>query len=232
MDDNGFASSRVVRGGYTSRGAHGNETVQAGLQGTGSAPTQGHADARAGRGAGRGGTRAERQPPDGLELGCEAPGGWAGMAAKSPWASGRLGCGTAGEALEDARCRGGGQWIPDRALDAGASGGADQEAVRTLVQHGACVEVAQAVGLLQPASDGARGAARRAGDRSLEGQALAVAQKKAQRERRTIVFIDETGISERPTRVRTWAPIGQTPVLQYSFRWTNLSLIAGITFWR
>lgn len=59
-----------------------------------------------------------------------------------------------------------------------------------------------------------------------------MAQKKAQRERRTIVFIDETGISERPTRVRTWAPIGHTPVLQYSFRWTNLSLIAGITFWR
>jgi len=59
-----------------------------------------------------------------------------------------------------------------------------------------------------------------------------MAQKKARRERRTIVFIDETGISERPTRVRTWAPIGQTPVLQYSFRWTNLSLIAGVTFWR
>ena len=59
-----------------------------------------------------------------------------------------------------------------------------------------------------------------------------MAQKKAQRERRTIVFIDETGISERPTRVRTWAPIGHTPVLQYSFRWTNLSLVAGITFWR
>jgi transposase len=66
----------------------------------------------------------------------------------------------------------------------------------------------------------------------LEDAALAMAQKKAQRERRTIVFIDETGISERPTRVRTWAPIGQTPVLQYSFRWTNLSIVAGITFWR
>ena len=34
-------------------------------------------------------------------------------------------------------------------------------------------------------------------------------EKKAQRERRTIVFIDETGISERPTRVRTWAPIAR-----------------------
>ena len=66
----------------------------------------------------------------------------------------------------------------------------------------------------------------------MEGTALALAQKKAQRGRRTIVFIDETGISERPTRVRTWAPVGQTPVLQYSFRCTSLSAIAGITFWR
>ncbi|MCC6212026.1 MAG: winged helix-turn-helix domain-containing protein [Burkholderiales bacterium] len=38
--------------------------------------------------------------------------------------------------------------------------------------------------------------------------------------------------NQRPTRVRTWAPVGQTPVLQYSFRWTSLSRIAGIIFWR
>ncbi|MCZ2115243.1 MAG: IS630 family transposase [Anaerolineae bacterium] len=65
----------------------------------------------------------------------------------------------------------------------------------------------------------------------MEGQALACAQKKAQREGRTIVFIDESGLSERPTRVRTWAPKGQTPVLQYSFTWKQLSAIAGVTFW-
>src|SRR5689334_12933634 len=29
------------------------------------------------------------------------------------------------------------------------------------------------------------------------------------------VFIDESGLSERPTRVRTWSPKAQTPVLQY-----------------
>jgi transposase len=32
--------------------------------------------------------------------------------------------------------------------------------------------------------------------------------------------------------VKTWAPKGQTPVLQYSFNWKQLSLIAGVTFWR
>ena len=62
-------------------------------------------------------------------------------------------------------------------------------------------------------------------------QALAGAKKKSRREGRTIVFIDESGLSERPTRVKTWAPKGQTPVLQYSFTWKQLSVIAGISFW-
>jgi len=63
----------------------------------------------------------------------------------------------------------------------------------------------------------------------LEEAALAGAKKKCRREGRTIVFVDESGLSERPTRVKTWAPKGQTPVLQYSFNWKQLSLIAGVT---
>jgi len=39
-------------------------------------------------------------------------------------------------------------------------------------------------------------------------------------------------LSERPTRVRTWSPIAQTPVLQYSFSWKQLSVIAGVTWWQ
>jgi len=31
--------------------------------------------------------------------------------------------------------------------------------------------------------------------------------------------------------VRTWAPRGQTPVLQYHFNWKTLSVVAGITGW-
>lgn len=53
--------------------------------------------------------------------------------------------------------------------------------------------------------------------------------KKAQREGRLIVFIDETGISEGPTRVRTWAPEGQTPVIQFHFNWNHVSAIAGLS---
>lgn len=44
-----------------------------------------------------------------------------------------------------------------------------------------------------------------------------------------IVFIDESGFSERPQRVRTWAPRGETPVLQYHFNWKLLSVIAGLS---
>lgn len=32
--------------------------------------------------------------------------------------------------------------------------------------------------------------------------------------------------------MKTWAPKGETPVLQYSFNWQQLSLMAGVSFWR
>jgi transposase len=63
----------------------------------------------------------------------------------------------------------------------------------------------------------------------VEAQDLACAQKKARREGRLIVFIDESGLSERPTRVRTWAPKGQTPIIQFHFNWTHISVIAGLS---
>jgi transposase len=57
-------------------------------------------------------------------------------------------------------------------------------------------------------------------------------KKKARRQGRTIVFIDESGLSTRPTRVRTWAPRGQTPVLHETFNWKSLSIIGGLALWR
>jgi transposase len=65
----------------------------------------------------------------------------------------------------------------------------------------------------------------------METPHLAGFKKKAAAERRTIVFIDESGLSERPTVVRTWAPRGQTPQLEFSFRWNHVSVIAGVTWW-
>jgi transposase len=65
----------------------------------------------------------------------------------------------------------------------------------------------------------------------LEETTLARIKKNAERQNQTIVFVDESGLSERPHRCRTWAPKGQTPVLQYHFNWNLLSAMAGVTFW-
>lgn len=45
------------------------------------------------------------------------------------------------------------------------------------------------------------------------------------------MFIDESGLSQRPHRCRTWSPRGETPVVQYSFNWKTLSAMAGVTWW-
>ena len=47
-----------------------------------------------------------------------------------------------------------------------------------------------------------------------------------------IAFIDETGVSTRPHRVRTWAPRGKTPVIRETFGWKSLSVIGAISLWR
>jgi transposase len=65
----------------------------------------------------------------------------------------------------------------------------------------------------------------------VEAAALADSKKNAAKQGRTIVFIDESGLSERPHRCRTWAPRGQTPVLQFHFNWRTLSAMAGVTWW-
>jgi len=70
----------------------------------------------------------------------------------------------------------------------------------------------------------------RRGD-AVEREPVAGAKKSAARQGRIIVFIDESGLSERPCRARTWSPRGQTPILQYSFTWKQLSVIAGVSFW-
>lgn len=66
----------------------------------------------------------------------------------------------------------------------------------------------------------------------MEEAHLASAKKKSLKEGRILVFVDESGLSERPSVVRTWAPKGQTPQLEFSHAWGKLSVIAGITWWQ
>jgi transposase len=61
---------------------------------------------------------------------------------------------------------------------------------------------------------------------------MAGAKKKSRREGRTIVFIDESGLSEKCPVTRTWGLKGHTPVIQQSFTWKQMSAIAGLSWWR
>ena len=58
---------------------------------------------------------------------------------------------------------------------------------------------------------------------------MARAQKKAAEEKRTIVWIDQSGFYLLPMAVRTWAPRGQTPVLRVKLTRDHLSAISAIT---
>lgn len=58
---------------------------------------------------------------------------------------------------------------------------------------------------------------------------MACSSKKAEIEKRTIVFVDESSFYLWPMAVRTYAPRGQTPVLRVKLTRDHLSTIGGIT---
>lgn len=58
---------------------------------------------------------------------------------------------------------------------------------------------------------------------------MAAHQKGARRQRRTIVFLDETDFRLQPVVRRTWAPRGQTPVQRCWDRRDRLSVLGAVT---
>ena len=62
------------------------------------------------------------------------------------------------------------------------------------------------------------------------GGALAGGKRKARRRKAWIVFQDESGVSERPSVRRTWAPRGQTPTLIHAFNWGKISVAAALAY--
>ena len=124
-----------------------------------------------------------------------------------------------------------GAGLRNQPVDRGAGGAFDPTGMQGGVPSWPCLAHPAAVGLELSASGGASPGAGRSQDPAVEAKALAGVKKKAKKQGRTIVFIDESGLSERPHRCRTWAPRGQTPVLQYHFNWKSLSAIAGVTWW-
>ncbi|WP_202630631.1 transposase, partial [Deinococcus alpinitundrae] len=45
----------------------------------------------------------------------------------------------------------------------------------------------------------------------------------------TLAFLDEVGFKLKPTVSRTWAPCGQSPVLDAKTNWDKISTIGAIT---
>ena len=45
-----------------------------------------------------------------------------------------------------------------------------------------------------------------------------------------VVFLDESGLSQKPPVRRTWAPRGKTPVLRHAFNWKKLSICSAIGY--
>src|SRR5256712_6868722 len=121
--------------------------------------------------------------------------------------------------------------LRERPVDVGAGRPSDRERMRGPLPRRPCVADSAATGMELPEAHRTGPGAGRREDSCVEAEALAGVKKNAKNEGRTIVFIDESGLSQRPHRCRTWAPRGQTPVLQYHFNWKTLSAMAGVTWW-
>jgi transposase len=114
-------------------------------------------------------------------------------------------------------------------MDLREGGYGDPKGVRSQLPPGSRQPVAQGVEaeLAKTAAPGQP--ARRGGYRALERAEVATAQKGAQKEGRTIAFADQSGFYLLPGVVRTYAPVGKTPVLKERLTRDHLSAMSAIT---
>lgn len=208
------------------------DEAQAGFQGTGEATPEGRKASGAWCDQIGSGAAAGRIPADGGGVGT-APCGrregcsQTGRSGTATPAGCRTGKGT-GQGAYGGRA---GRGVSDRALDVATYRQVDYATFWRRIQCRPLVASSPQNGFLVPEAGEARDTAERGRNCPLEAARLAGAKKKAKREGRTIVFIDESGLSERPSVARTWSLRGHTPVLQHSFTWKQLSAIAGLSFW-
>jgi len=59
---------------------------------------------------------------------------------------------------------------------------------------------------------------------------MAGRKKNARRRKAWIFFQDESGVSQRPSIRRTWAPKGETPILIHAFNWSKMSICAAMGY--
>jgi len=92
-----------------------------------------------------------------------------------------------------------------------------------------CQPAVAPTGLEPTAAHHAGDAARRGSDSAVAGGALAGAQKRADEQGATIVWVDASGCYLLPRAVRTWAPRGETPILRVPLTRDHRSAISALT---
>lgn len=63
----------------------------------------------------------------------------------------------------------------------------------------------------------------------METRAVACTKKKSEEEKRTIIFVDQSAFYLLPMTVRTYAPVGKTPILKVKLTRDHVSAMGGIT---
>lgn len=107
--------------------------------------------------------------------------------------------------------------------------GNDQRSVRRELSCCARQPAGEVFGALFAETDLPCQSAQQGGHRRLETQYLARAEKGALKEGRTILFADQSGFYMLPAVVRSYAPVGQTPVLHEQLSHDHLSAMSAIT---
>ena len=101
--------------------------------------------------------------------------------------------------------------------------------VRRLLSPAACRPLARGDPLEPAKARAPRPTARRSGHCALARDDLARPQKGAQAQQQSLFFIDESGFYPLPRVVRTYAPVGHTPILHEWWTRDHLSAISAIS---
>jgi transposase len=101
--------------------------------------------------------------------------------------------------------------------------------IRRLLSSTACGPLTRRAALEPTKTHQACPAARRGRHRSLAHGHLGSDQKRAEAQAQTILFIDESGFYPLPSVVRTYAPVGQTPIIREWYTRDHLSAISAIS---
>jgi transposase len=119
-------------------------------------------------------------------------------------------------------------WLPGAGRDLRPDRRRDAPGVWRLLSSRPCRPLTKSAALEPPKARTASATARRNGHHPLAGGEPACSQKGAQAQGHTILFLDASGCSPWPSVVRTYAPVGQTPILREWWTRDPLSAISAI----